>query len=214
MVLAYRPAFAVTGDYHDFFTRPDGKTAVFVGDGSGHGPAASMLMAIMFTILRTHDIHAEPGATLTHAGRMFHRLVPSDLFMTGLYLLLEPDGQVSWASAGHHPPVRVSQRGVVSPIDLTTSGPVLGYDEGKEYETVRDRLDVGDRVLLFTDGLWDARNVAGEPFSRPRIGQHMQYTMDDPLADAVSGLVTVVTNHLRGAEFEDDFTIVGIERTE
>jgi serine phosphatase RsbU (regulator of sigma subunit) len=46
---AYRPAFIVTGDYHDFFRRPDGQTAAFVGDGSGHGPAASMLMAVMRT---------------------------------------------------------------------------------------------------------------------------------------------------------------------
>jgi hypothetical protein len=52
-VLAYRPAFVVTGDYHDFIRRPDGRTATFVGDGSGHGPAASMLMAIMRTILQT-----------------------------------------------------------------------------------------------------------------------------------------------------------------
>jgi len=65
-----------------------------------------------------------------------------------------------------------------------------------------------------TDGLWDARNIAGEPFSRFRLGQHLQYTMDDPLADAIHGLVKVVTEHLDGAEFEDDFTVLGIERIE
>src|SRR5262249_52697346 len=93
--LAYRPAFVVTGDYHHFFCRSDGRTAVFVGDGSGHGPAASMLMAMMRTILHTHpDLHREPGETLTLAGRMFHQLLPSDLFMTGVYLILGGDGGV------------------------------------------------------------------------------------------------------------------------
>jgi serine phosphatase RsbU (regulator of sigma subunit) len=213
LALAYRPAFAVTGDYHDFFFRPDGRTAAFIGDGSGHGPAASMLMAIMRTILRTHDIHREPGRTLADAGRIFHDLIPSDLFMTGVYLLFGEGGAVSWAAAGHHPPLWVTRAGVVVPIDLTVIGHVLGFEAGKEYTTVSHQLGVGDRLLVFTDGLWDARNQAGEPFTRLRLWQHMQYTMDDPLADAISGLVGVVTNHLKGAEFEDDFTILGVERT-
>ena len=65
-VLAYKPAFVVTGDYHDFFRRSDGQVAVFVGDGSGHGPAASMLMAMMLHHPHTHpDLHQEPGENLT-----------------------------------------------------------------------------------------------------------------------------------------------------
>lgn len=210
--LVYRPAFVVTGDYHDFFARPDGRTAAFIGDASGHGPAASMLMAIMLTILRTHDVHREPGRTLTEAGRIFHRLIPSDLFMTGVYLLLEEDGWVSWAAAGHHPPLWVTHGGKAIPINLMQVGKVLGYDPDEQYETVRCQLGVGDRLLLFTDGLWDARNREGEPFSRLRLWDYMQHTMDDLLADAVGGLVGVVTEHLKGAEFEDDFTILGVER--
>lgn len=212
--LAYRPAFAVTGDYHDFFPRPSGVLGTFVGDGSGHGPAASMLMAIMFTILRTHAIHSDPGTTLYRASALFHELVPSDLFMTGVYLVLEPGGYLSWAAAGHHPPLHVMRSGEVSPIDLTVIGSVLGLDPDKPYETVRSQIGVGDRILLFTDGLWEARNAAGEPFNRLRIGQHMQYTMDDPLDDSVNSLVASVAKHLSDADFEDDITILGIERTE
>lgn len=214
LVLSYRPAFVVTGDYHDFFPRDGGQTAVFIGDASGHGPAASMLMAIMRTLLHTHDLHREPGPTLTAAGRMFHRLIPPDLFMTGVYLLLGPDGKVSWAAAGHHPPLWVTRAGVVVPIDLTMIGPVLGHDWDREYDTVQFRLEPGDRLLLFTDGLWDARNKAGEPFSRLRLWHHMQFTMDDPLPDVVTNLVGVVTEHLKGAEFEDDFTILAVERSD
>jgi sigma-B regulation protein RsbU (phosphoserine phosphatase) len=213
LALSYRPAFAVTGDYHDFFTRPDGTTAAFVGDASGHGPPAAMLMAVMRTILRTHDVHREPCRTLADAGRIFHELIPSDLFMTGVYLTLGRDGEVNWASAGHHPPLWVTLAGTVVPADMTAIGPVLGHAVGPEYETVRSRLGVGDRLLIFTDGLWDARNRAGEPFSRLRLWQHMQFTMDDPLPDAVCGVLDAVTEHLMGAEFEDDITILGIERT-
>jgi sigma-B regulation protein RsbU (phosphoserine phosphatase) len=212
-VLAYRPAFVVTGDYHDFFYRADGRTAVFVGDGSGHGPAASMLMAMMRTILHTHPaLHREPGETLTLAGQMFHQLLPSDLFMTGVYLLLRGDGGVSWSSAGHHPPVRVSHTGEVAPVDLEPVGQVLGFVSEEEYVTVTWHLSPGERLLLFTDGLWEARSRSGEPLGRQRLFEHWAGAVSLPLGEAVGELVARLTAHMEGADFEDDFTVVGIER--
>ena len=212
-VLAYRPAFVVTGDYHDFFPRPDGQTAIFVGDGSGHGPAASMLMAMMRTILHTHpDLHREPGETLTLAGRMFHKLIPSDLFMTGVYLLLGGDGRVSWASAGHHPPLRVKCNGQYDPIDLATVGHVLGFASEEQYATITAQLGPGERLLVFTDGLWDARSRCGEPFSRQRLFDYWSQAMKLPLGDAVDELMAQVAGHQEGADFEDDFTVVAVER--
>jgi sigma-B regulation protein RsbU (phosphoserine phosphatase) len=212
-VLNYRPAFVVTGDYHDFLCRADGQTAVFVGDGSGHGPAASMLMAMMRTILHTHpEIHREPGETLSRCGRMFHQLIPSDLFMTGVYLLLGSDGVVSWSSAGHHPPLRVSRSGKLASIDLDAVGHVLGFAEEEEYVTVSWRICPGERMLLFTDGLWDARSRSGNPFGRQRLFEYWSGAANRPLDDAVGELVRQVVAHVEGADFEDDFTVVGIER--
>lgn len=214
-VLAYRPSFVVTGDYHDFFCRPDGQMAVFVGDGSGHGPAASMLMAMMRTILHTHpDLHREPGETLTLAGRMLHRLVPSDLFMTGVYLLLGGDGRVSWSSAGHHPPLRVNRSGQLDPIDLAAVGQVLGFASEEDYATITSQLGPGDRLLLFTDGLWDARSPCGDQFSRQRLFDYWARAVKLPLGEAVDELVAQVAGHLEGADFEDDFTVVAVERQE
>lgn len=212
LFFAYRPAFIVTGDYHDFFRRADGNTAVFLGDGSGHGPAASMLMAIVRTILHTHDVHHDPGVTLNKVGAIFHRLIPSDLFMTGVYLVLAPQGRVSWAAAGHHPPLWVNRHGRMSSIDLNPVGSILGF-EPEKYTTVNWDLEIGDRLLLFTDGLWDARSNVGEPFGRQRLTTHFSSFIADPLPDVVNSLLACVTAHLHGAEFEDDFTIIGIERT-
>jgi serine phosphatase RsbU (regulator of sigma subunit) len=213
LYFAYRPAFIVTGDYHDFFRRSDGSTAAFLGDGSGHGPAASMLMAIMRTLFHTHDVHHDPGQTLTRVSAMFQRLIPSDLFMTGVYLVLAPEGKVSWAAGGHHPPLWVNKKGRLSSVDLNPVGSVLGLEQEK-YTTVDWNLEVGDRLLLFTDGLWDARSQVGEPFGRQRLSAHFIDSIDNPLPDVVNGLVSRVTTHMQGTDFEDDFTIIGVERTE
>jgi serine phosphatase RsbU (regulator of sigma subunit) len=213
LFFAYRPAFIVTGDYHDFFRRPDGHFAAFVGDGSGHGPAASMLMAIVRTLFHTHDVHHEPGQTLTRVSAMFHRLIPSDLFMTGVYLVLAPGGKVSWAAGGHHPPLWVNRNGRLSSVDWTPVGSVLGF-QPETYNTVVWNLEIGDRLLLFTDGLWDARSKMGDPFGRHRLGEYFSGSIDSPLPDVVNGLLNRVTTHMQGAEFEDDFTILGIERTQ
>lgn len=210
--LAYRPAFVVTGDYHDFFRLGEGQTAAFLGDGSGHGPAASMLMAIMRTILHTHDIHGLPGQTLYCASRLFQTLIPTDLFMTGIYVSLEPSGRVSWAAAGHHPPLFLDRKGELSPIDLALVGPVLGLDP-EPYVTMSRVLEPGERMLLFTDGVWEARDRFGEAFGRKRLSETFSRGLDCSLDDMVTGLVARVTAHLHGAEFEDDFTILAIERT-
>jgi serine phosphatase RsbU (regulator of sigma subunit) len=213
LCFAYRPTFVVTGDYHDFFRRPDGLTAAFLGDGSGHGPAASMLMAVMRTLLHTHDLHRSPGETLTRAGQLFHALVPSDLFMTGVYVVLGPGGGVSWAAAGHHPPLWLDRRGNLHDTDdLAPVGQVLGLGD-EPYRTVSWRVEAGDRLLLFTDGLWDARSQQGEPFGRARVKAYLADTLDRPLGDVVNGLLARVTAHLRGADFEDDFTVLAVERT-
>lgn len=210
--MKYRPAFVVTGDYHDFFDRPDGRAAAFVGDGSGHGPAASMLMAKMRVLLHTHDLHRTPGQTLSAANRLFHRLVPSDLFMTGLYLLFEPGGWVSWAAAGHHQPIVVHRTGAVRLIDTTLTGTALGFDPAAFYPTVRVRLEPGDRLLAFTDGLYEARNPAREQYTPHRVWQFVRYMLDDTLSATVDGLVGAVTAHLGAGEFDDDFTVLGVER--
>jgi sigma-B regulation protein RsbU (phosphoserine phosphatase) len=215
LALAYRPSYLATGDYYDFFPRADGRTGVFVGDGSGHGPSACMLMATMRTILRTHPLmHQTPGATLTFAGSLFRSLIPSDMFMTGVYLLLGPDGEVGWSAAGHHPPLWADRGGELARIDLSTVEVPLGTPTESDvtYQSVGWRLKPGDRLLLFTDGLYESRSRTGESYGRQRLLDYFRSSTVLPVADMVRGLVDAVGDHLRGADFEDDFTVLGVER--
>jgi sigma-B regulation protein RsbU (phosphoserine phosphatase) len=212
LTLAYRPACAATGDYHDFFPS-EHTAATFVGDGSGHGPAASVLAATARALFRTYpDLHGEPGDTLTVVGRLLHELMPPDLFMTGVYLRLEEDGQVSWASAGQDPPLRLSATGRVAPPDLEPVGLPLGLEPVKSYPTIRWQLTPSERLLLFTDGLVEARNAAGEEFGRRRLQDELGGLSHLPLEAMVRRLIARVAEHRGGADFEDDFTVVGVAR--
>ncbi len=209
LAFAYRPAYIATGDYCDFFPRGNGRLAVFIGDGSGHGPAASMLMATM----RTHPVlHADPGRTLTDVGRMFHEVVPSELFMTGVYLLLEGGDTVSWASAGQDPPLRINPLGQVATVDSTPVRTPLGVLSGETYPTVRWHLAPGERLFLFTDGLVEARNSSGEAFGRVRLRRSLAELSYRPLEKMVDEILKKAKEHAEGADFEDDFSIVAIER--
>jgi sigma-B regulation protein RsbU (phosphoserine phosphatase) len=213
LALLYRPSDAATGDYHDFFHLPNARTGVFVGDGSGHGPAASLLAATVRALFHTYpNLHGEAGNTLGTAGRLLHDLIPSDLFMTGLYLALEEDGQVTWASAGHEPPLRVSLAGQVTVTDLTAVGMPLGINPDETYTTVRWQLAPGERLLLFTDGLWEVPNRAGQAFGRRGLQRELAARAGLPLGDMVRGLVARATEHHGREDFEDDFTVVGVER--
>lgn len=213
LVFAYRPAYIASGDYCDFFPRAQGLLAMFIGDGSGHGPAASILMAAMRTIMHTHpELHSNPGQTLTEAGRMFHRVVPSDLFMTGVYLLFEGGDTVSWASAGQDPPLRVNAVGEVATVDLAPVRPPLGVLPDEVYPTVRWHLEPGERLFLFTDGLVEARNLAGEAFGREQLQSLLSDLCYRPLEKMVDEVLQKAKGHTEGADFEDDFTIIAMER--
>ena len=168
--LLYRPVYCATGDYHDFFMNAPAGPAAFVGDGSGHGPAACMLMATMRALLHALDgLHGDPGATLTTVGRKFCSLVRSDLFMTGVHLVLQEHGVVSWASAGQDPPLRVNAFGQIAPVDLGPVGLPMGIQPDEVYPTVSWRVSPGERLLVYTDGLVEARNRASVAFGRSRL---------------------------------------------
>jgi sigma-B regulation protein RsbU (phosphoserine phosphatase) len=210
----YRPFYFATGDYHDFFLQPDGTLAVFVGDSCGHGPSACMLMATMRTLLYTHpEIHGDPGSALSYLTGIFHALIPSDLFMTALFLLLGPQGRIDWAVAGQHPPVRLTGDGV-TPVNPAAAGLPLGISPDVRYETVSYQMRPGERLVAFTDGIFEAANRKGKQFSTAGItnslGKLAHATLtSEALLDA---LIEDVRGHMEGLDFEDDFTLLVIER--
>lgn len=210
----YRPFYFATGDYHDFFPQADGSLLVFVGDSCGHGPSACMLMATMRTLLYTHpEIQGDPGHTLSCLTGMFHDLIPSDLFMTALLLRLGSGGKIDWAAAGQHPPLRLTGE-QVAPLRQATPGLPLGIFPDQHYETGRCQLSPGERLIAFTDGIFEASNHQGNQFGTAGIQNSLvRLTRAAPTSEALlDALIEDVKGHMEGLDFEDDFTLIAIER--
>jgi sigma-B regulation protein RsbU (phosphoserine phosphatase) len=210
----YRPFYFATGDYHDFFPQPDGSLVVFVGDSCGHGPSACMLMATMRTLLYTHpDILSDPGNALSRLSAMFHALIPSDLFMTALLLRLESGGRIDWAAAGQYPPLRITGE-QVAPLTEAKQGLPLGIFPNERYETGSCRMIPGERLIAFTDGIFEASNRQGKQFGTAGIKSSLvklahAAATSEALLDA---LIEDVKEHMEGQTFEDDFTLIAVER--
>ena len=215
LAFCYRPFYFATGDYHDFFPEPNGRLAAFIGDRAGHGPSACMLVATMRTLLRTHSgVHGDPGRALSQINRLFHPLIPTDLFMTAVYLVLDPEGSVRWASAGQHPPVRVTPDGQVTCADVRSGGLPLGIDPTECYQTISWRLGLGERLFVFTDGLFEAADRGGNLLGIERLQRLLaQLSTSSTCIDTlVQGLVDRVKEYMAGSDFGDDFTLFAVER--
>jgi sigma-B regulation protein RsbU (phosphoserine phosphatase) len=217
LAFRYRPFYFATGDYHDFFPQPDGSLDVFVGDSTGHGPSACMLMATMRTLLYTHpQIHGDPAGALCALTRMFHALIPPDLFMTAVYLVFARDGWVRWSVAGQQPPLRLTIAGEVAAIDGASSGLPLGVVPDARYETVTYQMQPGERLIVFTDGIVEATNRKGKLFGLTRVQSSLtKLARESASTEAIlDGLLDSVREYMDGSDFEDDLTLMAVERRE
>ncbi len=160
----YQPAWEVGGDFYDVLLLNEGQLGLVIGDVSGKGVPAALVMASTCTMLRAvAQGNPAPGEVLARVNELLHRTIPAGLFVTCFYGILDPhSGCLRYANAGHDWPFRRSQRGIT---ELKASGMPLGtrYDEHKE------TVEPGESVLLYSDGLVEAHNAAHAMFGLPRL---------------------------------------------
>lgn len=207
---SYRTANEVGGDYYQFPVLPDGRIALMIGDASGHGMAAGLLMALADATIRTAlDLDPEPARVAEIVNRALCRTGGRRAFFSFFYGLLDPGtGKIDFVCAGHPFPLLRHREGSVE--ELGSGGLPLGLRESLEPATGSTRLDPGDLLVLFTDGVAEAVDPQGRDFGFERVRQGVAgggaaQTVHDALLHAFE-------SHRGGAPLTDDVTLVVLER--
>jgi len=207
----YQPAREVGGDFYDFLPLPDGRTGFIIGDVSGKGIAAALVMANTQSVLRAvFQGSATPGELLAQVNEVLFAYIPSNMFVTCFCGILEPErGRFTYANAGHSSPLR-QHAGKV--IDLRATGMPLGLMPGMLYEEKETVLLPGDRALFYSDGLVEAHNEEREMLGSRRLKDLL--TEHSPGAKHLTAYVLAQLARFTGEQWEqeDDITLVALQR--
>ena len=208
-VAEYRPAFSIGGDFYDVFWLDERRLGVFVGDVSGKGISAALLMARISSDLRVAALGAaDPASALRRVNRMMLERRQHDMFVTGIYLTLDTESrEMIVANAGHIPPyVRRKDEGVVVRVDNVTGTPLGAFEEA-EYDSATLRLEPGDTVVLTTDGVLEATSPRGEQFGFERMEQVLG-TGSSRSGEVGARLLRDLRQHVGEASPYDDLTLI------
>lgn len=204
----YQPAREVGGDFYDFLYFDDGKMGLVIGDVTDKGVPAALVMATTRSILRAAaQSSISPGEVLAQTNEQLFLDIPPKMFVTCLYAVLDPHtGLVKFANAGHDLPYL--KRGNTS-SQLKATGMPLGLMPGMHYEESEVRLQEGDSVLFYSDGLVEAHDPNREMFGFPRLGNLIgYYDGEKPLNEYLLDHLASFTG--QGWEQEDDITMVNL----
>jgi phosphoserine phosphatase RsbU/P len=206
----YEPAGLLSGDYCDLLETKNG-FFFFLGDVSGKGVPASMLMTHLHAIFRSLACDNPPvEAMVEEANHIFSKRTPAGQFATLVVGRADVDGNVEFASAGHLPFLHVGNGRTL--IKRSTGIP-LGVFAGARFGVRRFRLNVGDSLLLVTDGMTESVNPEGEEYGLERLKAAAGLrTMRDP-SELVAECLTDHFHFTKGVKPADDLSLLAIRRT-
>jgi serine phosphatase RsbU (regulator of sigma subunit) len=210
----YQPAREVGGDFYDFHLLSEGRLGVVVGDATGKGVPAALVMSTTCGMLQLAARalgSSSPGEVLEQVNETLLARIPPNMFVTCFYGVLDPSrGSFAYANAGHNLPY-LHRNGEAE--ELRATGMPLGLMPGMSYEQKETVLEPRDSALLYTDGLVEAHDPKGELFGFPRlralVAEHAEEerSLEDLLLEELYAFVG------EGWEQEDDITLLTFQRS-
>ncbi len=215
----YEATDLVGGDLFSVHQLSDTKVSVFLCDVMGHGVRAALITAIIRTLVdEWAPLETDPGRLLTKVNgliRPFLRQEDVLVFVTAFYLVIDvAKGMAHFASAGHHSPIRLCCKDGAAEALLSNRmpiGPVLALYEKYDYETSAVELNGGDKILLYTDGLYEVENKSGEEYGEERLLDSAVLCMHQPLPTLFRHLIEDIQRFCEGNTFNDDVCLVGVD---
>jgi len=203
----------VGGDFYDVIPLKSGQLGVLIGDVSGHGVEAAGLTSLVKSAIRSEALRLpSPQSVMDRANELVLHGADSHEFVSAFYGLIDgATGHMAYSLAGHPPPVIVRADGV--PVLLPDDGGVLGATGTMRYENHDAHLDVGDLLVMYTDGLVDARSPKGDTYGAERLLEACARAASEP-ADTVPESLFMSAFSFSEGHLADDIAIVALRRGE
>jgi phosphoserine phosphatase RsbU/P len=208
------PAQSVGGDYFDYIPVDEGRLAICLGDVSGKGLPAALLMSNLQATLRGQaQFGPSVHETVEHANQLLTLSIRKGSFVTLFYGVLCPETHLfCYANAGHNRPYVRKPDGSVSTLDL--GGLVLGFLATQNYREAELTMEPGDLLFIFSDGVTEAMSTSREQFGEERLEELLADVGDASSDDILKTILGAVRSHTEGAEQNDDITMVAVRRTD
>ncbi|MDQ6706632.1 MAG: SpoIIE family protein phosphatase [Acidobacteriota bacterium] len=207
------PCRTVGGDYYEFFTYPNGRVAMVLGDVSGKGmPASLLMMGLQARVQVLVDEPEDLASVMTRLNRITAANCPENKFISLFFCVIDPaTGDLWYANAGHNPPLIVRADGSYERLD--GGGPVLGILPSVKYEQYSCRLEKGDLLTVYSDGVTEAATPEDEEFEIEQLAAVLAARRNETARTIVASVNEAVTDWTKGAPPADDITLIVARRT-
>jgi serine phosphatase RsbU (regulator of sigma subunit) len=210
-------ARVVGGDYYDFLpSANNGPVRVVIADAMGKGIAAGLVTSNLQGALRVLAEEIEsPARLIARLNRWLCRNLPVPKFISMACVAIEPgtsgESRIRQANAGHPSPILVRADGTIELLEAT--GTVVGVHEEFTYDEQASIMRPGDLLFLYTDGVTEAEDAAGEMFDHDRLTDYLQAARGAPVTQLIGDLVNTIQSFTGHTEFDDDLTVMALRKT-
>ena len=204
------PAREVGGDYYDFLELPGGRLGIAIGDVSGKGVGAALMMASLEASLRAlASVVQDPADLMGRVNRLVYQASSANRYATLFYAEYDPPTRrLTYVNAGHNPPIVLRNGGGgCQVLRLETGGPVIGL-QPQGYQRGLFSHEAGDLVVLFTDGVSESMNVRDEEWGEERLIELAKACYGFPAQEAMRRILAAAQAFAAGAPQHDDMTLV------
>ena len=206
------PSYQIGGDYYDFIKCPDGRLVVALGDVSGKGTSAALLMSSLHAAVHAQVAACRPlGESIRAVNRYLADNTPGNRFVTLFYAELDPEaGTLAFINAGHNPPLIAHGAGTVE--QLAPGGLPLGILPDGDYREGRTLLQPGDVLVAYSDGVTETQNPKGEEFGPARLQSVVQQNLDRTASGIRDKIESALSAFAQGTPAGDDITLLIVKR--
>jgi sigma-B regulation protein RsbU (phosphoserine phosphatase) len=204
------PCLSVGGDYFDVFPISDGHTAFLIADVSGKGLGAALLTTMLQGALSAMTLGTDPARVFNHINRFLCSHTEVGRYATMFFGILDDDGHLEFINAGHPSPFLI--RGGVAEEAFTEGSYPVGLVPEAEYTAVCLKLEPGDTLVLFSDGVTEARSPGDELFGQARLTATLESTGDATAVERVEAIRAAVKAFAGGGRPADDLTLLVVGR--